>query len=83
MSTRSELRKEAYQYILHILSRLPPSDTNKEWIDFIPLDELRQLKEGSSDPSPALVSIIKGLLNDMVHESVVDSYLVTPFEMDK
>jgi hypothetical protein len=80
MTTRKELRKEAYKYILQVLSRLPPSDNNKDWIEYIPLEELRLVKEGIADPSPGLVALLKDLLNGVVHDSVIDSYLVTPFE---
>jgi hypothetical protein len=79
MATRSELRKEAYKYILHILSRLPPSDNNKDWIEYIPLEELRLVKEGIADPSSSLVALLKDLINGVVHDSVIDSYLVAPF----
>jgi len=82
MPGRNELRKEAYRYILAIISRLPPSDLNKDWIEFLPLEELRALKEGSADPSPTLVALIKALLKDQVHEAEVDAKLVTPFEGD-
>jgi hypothetical protein len=80
MPNRKQLREDAYQYILRILSRLPPSDNNKDWIEYIPLEELRVIKEGIADPSPALVALLKDLLNGVVPDTVVDSYLVTPFE---
>jgi hypothetical protein len=79
MPSRSELRMEAYKYILHVLNQLPPSDNNKDWIEYIPLEELRLVKLGIADPSPSLVALLKDLLNGAIHESVIDSYLVTPF----
>jgi hypothetical protein len=80
MPNRNKLREDAYKYVLNILSRLPPSDNNKDWIEYIPLEELRLIKEGIADPSPTLVALLKDLLNGVVPDSVVDSYLVTPFK---
>ena len=62
MNAQYQLRKEAYQYILKILSNLPASADEKNWIQYIPLEELRLIKEGIADPSPALVALLKDLL---------------------
>jgi len=78
--SNSNLRKEAYRYILERLSKLPIDFHNADRSLSIPLSELRLLKEGISDPSAALVASLKQLLKGMVTEAEIDAYLVTPFE---
>jgi hypothetical protein len=80
MATRSELRKEAYRYVLQVLSNLPAEAGNDNWIHFIPLEELRLLKEGIADPSPALVSLLKEMLQSSITDNAINARLVTPFE---
>ncbi len=80
MAARNELRKEAYRYVLQVLSNLPAEAGNDNWIHFIPLDELRLLKEGIADPSPALISLLKEMLHNSISDTTVDAHLVTPFE---
>ncbi len=81
MVTRSELRKEAYRYVLQVLKNVPASaNNNHNWIQFIPLEELRLVKEGIADPSPALVAVLKDILQGTISDDILDSYLVKPFE---
>jgi hypothetical protein len=80
MVARSDLRKEAYKYVLYILSKLPAQDSGENWLQFVPLEELRLVKEGIEDPSPVLVSLLKEMLQGAISDDVVDSHLVTPFE---
>jgi hypothetical protein len=80
MAIRSELRKEAYAYFLNTLSKLPASTGDNYWIHCVSLEELRLLKEGKVDPSPALVALVKEFLNGTVSNEVIDSHLVTPFQ---
>ena len=80
MAARSELRKEAYKFVLQILGDISSSSDNADWNQCIPLDELRLLKEGMEDPSPNLVSLLKELLQGAVSESVIDAHLVIPFK---
>jgi hypothetical protein len=80
MITRSELRKETYRYLLHILGKLPANIASENWIQVIPLEEFRLLKEGVADPSPALVASLKDLLKGVINEETIDLHLVTPFK---
>ena len=80
MAARSELRKEAYKYVLQILGSLSDSSDNSDWSQCVPLEELRLVKEGLEDPSPTLVSLLKEMLKGAVSDSSVDAHLVTPFE---
>jgi hypothetical protein len=79
MIDRVKVRKEAYQYILQKLSTLHSEMTGAEWMQSIPLDELRLLKEGAADPSTALVSFLKDMLKGSVNDIEIDSRLVEPF----
>jgi hypothetical protein len=79
MVSRSDLRKEAYHYILQILSSLPAQPAGHDWLQYVPLEELRLMKEGMADPSPALVDLLKELLQSGVSDGTIDSHLVTPF----
>ena len=80
MTARSDLRKEAYHYILQVLNDISAIDGQKECTVCIPLEELRLIKEGNADPSPSLVASLKSILSKSVSESVIDSHLVKPFE---
>jgi hypothetical protein len=80
MLDRCNLRKEAYKYILHRLSNLPASAGNKNWIQCVPLEELRLLKEGIADPSATLVALLNDLVGDTVTDLEIQAYLVTPFK---
>jgi hypothetical protein len=79
MVARNELRKEAYQYILYLLSHSPDTMNDNNSSQFMPLEELRLVKEGFADPSPALVSLLKQLLHGAISDSTIDAHLVTPF----
>lgn len=80
MTARIVLRKEAYQYVLQVLGYLSSSADERHWGQLIPLEELRLIKEGVADPSPALVALLKESLRGIVSESAIDLHLVTPFE---
>ena len=80
MAARSELRKEAYNFILQILGNLSESSDKSEWSQCIPLEELRLLKEGLADPSPALVALLKEMLKGAGGDSAIETHLITPFE---
>ena len=77
MAARSELRKEAYQYVLQILGSLSESSDSSDWSQCIPLEDLRLIKEGLADPSLTLVSLLKDMVKD---SSAIDAHLVIPFE---
>ena len=84
MTTRSESRKIAYQFII-VQSKKPNlklSVTSDEVIKDvnISLDELIRLKEGLDDPSPELVRALKKLLLGVVTEAEIDKYLVRSFQ---
>lgn len=76
MVTRNELRREAYRYILQTLANMPEIVGNS----WIPLEEIRLVKEGIEDPSPALVSLLKNMLDSAVSDVEIDSHLVRPFQ---
>jgi hypothetical protein len=80
MVARSELRKEAYKYVLFLLSYSPDNMENNNSDQFIPLDELKLVKEGIADPSPALVALLKQILQGAISDSTIESHLVTPFQ---
>ncbi len=83
MTTRSENRKIAYQYIVEQSKKpsLKLSLTSDEVLKDIniSLNELIRLKEGLDDPSPELVRALKKLLLGVVSEAEIDKYLVSPF----
>ncbi len=78
MVDRGALRKEAYRYIVRILSSLP-SNTDGKCEGYVDLDELQSLKEGRSDPSPALVAFLEELLEGSVGRSELEKHLMMPF----
>lgn len=77
---RSELRKDAYKYILDRLSKLQVESFDRDSIPEISLDEIRLIEEGEVDPSSALVASLKCLLKGIVDEREIENYLVKPFE---
>ncbi len=80
MKDKTQLRKEAYQYILQTLSRIPASGEIYDTRQIVPLEELRLIKDGVADPSPVLVALLKEWLAGTISEREIDSYLVKPFE---
>ncbi len=80
MEDKVQLRKDAYQYILRILGRIPASEDMSGNIQTVPLEELRTIKEGIADPSPALVSMLKEWLAGSISDSEIDSHLIYPFQ---
>ncbi len=80
MTDSSELRKEAYRFILQELEKASIPHSPGEPLLNIPLDELKLLKEGQADPSPALVDSLKQLLSGNTSEIEIDAHLLTPFK---
>jgi len=80
---KCDLRKEAYRYIQERTSKLPVGSCNADHALSIPLDELRQLKEGTADPSTALVAALKQLFSGTVTEAEIDAHLVAPFKKQR
>jgi hypothetical protein len=80
MVSQSEVRKEAYRYILQVANNLPARVDDTHWMQFLPLEELRLVREGAADPSPALVASLKDLLSGVVSAAAIDLHLVRPFE---
>ena len=84
MTSQYESRKRAYHHVVEQAGKLnwdPPIDSDERLADVfdIPLDELRSLKEGLSNPSQKLVAEFKKLFSPIISETEIDSYLVTPF----
>ena len=81
MVARSELRKEAYRYIIKILGDLSTAADKEKKAQCISLDELLLIKEGTRDPSPALVALLKDMIKgSKVTEAAIQTHLVKPFE---
>ena len=79
MSNRCDLRKEAYRYIREKLCSTHVS-SDAGWDITISLYELSLLREGTADPSAALVASLKRLFKGTVPETEIDAHLVAPFE---
>jgi len=80
MLDQINMRKEAYRYIMLKLNSLPSfSKINGGAAAFLPLEELRQLKEGLSDPSPTLIAQLSDLLKGNVSNLEIQKNLVEPF----
>jgi len=78
-------RKKAYLFVARKIQKLKASDYyrfNKTGnaVNYISLSDLIGLKNGTSDPSPELVSNLKKLLQGSAIEAEIDRYLVQPFE---
>ena len=78
--SKCDLRKEAYRYIHERLGKLPVAYRDADQALSIPLDELRQLKEGVADPSEALVAALKRVFSGAVTEAEIDAHLVALFK---
>jgi len=79
MSDRREIRKAAYQYIWQKLGQLQPSSGAANDGFVISLDELSSLKDGTADPSPEMVALVRSLLGHAVGDAEIEANLVTPF----
>lgn len=82
-------RKEAYEYIIHALSQppwhipLPVSDehlANKLGGAVGLRDSIRQLREGTHNPTNSLMTVFKVHIKGIIADSEVDAHLVTPFK---
>ncbi len=80
LTTRSENRKRAYQYIkkqsekLNLISDKAITDVN-----YISLDELIRLKNGLADPSLELVQALRKLFIGVASKEEMYEYLFRPF----
>jgi len=80
LTTRSENRKRAYQYIkeqsekLNLISDKAITDVN-----YISLDELIRLKNGLADPSLELAQALRKLFIGVANKEEIDGYLFRPF----
>jgi hypothetical protein len=79
MTDRIRIRKEAYHYIVEQLNTLHAEVTRTGWMESVPLEELRLLKEGQADPSATLVALLKDQFKGLVNDLEIDSHLVEPF----
>ncbi len=84
MTSRIESRKRAYSYILKKAEELNLIDNYRHskianGIDYISLNDLIELKEGTCDPPLQFVTILKKLLQGTINETEIDKYLVQPF----
>ncbi len=76
--TKSDTRRQAYDYIRQQLAELPVDGAGPDL--FVPLDDLRLLREGLADPTAELVASLRRLLGDRLGETEFEMFLVTPFE---
>ena len=84
LTGRIESRKRAYSYILKKAKELDLAGNYRHskvanGIDYISLNNLIELKEGTSDPPLQLVTSLKNLLKGITNETEIDKYLVQPF----
>jgi len=85
LTGRIESRKKAYSYILKKLKELDPASNYRlsiivNGIDYISLNHLIELKEGTSDPPLQLVTNLKKILQLTTSEVEIDKYLIQPFQ---
>lgn len=78
---KSDTRKQAYAYIRQRLADLPVDGANPDL--FVPLDDLRLLREGLANPSAELVASLRRLFGNTIGESEFETYLIAPFEMKR
>ena len=78
--TKSELRQEAYKFVIEKLNKPSTPVSDPDVHSPLPLDELLLLKEGKSDPSPALVTLLRELLKGKATDAEIDAYLINPFK---
>jgi hypothetical protein len=73
------LRCNAYHYITEKLCTLTAANDVPDEVT-ISLEELRQIKEGLTDPSKILVDSLKQILGENANAVEIDDYLVKPFK---
>jgi hypothetical protein len=74
----SELRKQAYNYITEKLAALPVESESDQNL-YIPLEDLRLLKEGKANPSAELMSSLRCLFENIIGDNELEIHLVAPF----
>ena len=84
MTSQREKRRKAYEYILNQtkklnLELLHKSDKTIANISYIPLSDIKKVKEGIADPSEELVEVLKKLFRHIATEAEIEDHLVKPF----
>ena len=84
MKERIESRKKAYSFVLKKAKELGFAHNYRlskigNDIDYISLNDLIGLKEGTNDPPLQLVTSLKKLLQGTANETEIDQYLIQPF----
>ena len=74
-------RRQAYTYIRQKLAELPVDGANPDL--FVPLDDLRLLREGLANPTAELIASLRRLFGNRFGESEFEAYLVAPFEQKR
>ncbi|MFC1875007.1 hypothetical protein ACFLY3_02485 [Chloroflexota bacterium] len=77
-------RTKAYSFILKKVKEIDLAGNYRsskitDFIDYISINDLIELKEGISNPSQQLVTNLKKLLQGATNEAEIDRYLVRPF----
>ncbi len=75
---KTELRRQAYIYIRQHLADLPLDGASPDL--FVPLDDLRLLRDGLADPSAELIATLRALIGGTIGENDFETHLVTPFQ---
>lgn len=86
---RIKRRRVAYEYIKHVVNRIPqPSvDEITELADVLGgtfglKDDLRGLREGRLDPTARLVKVFKDFVGPIVADFEISAELIEPFKPD-
>ena len=81
--SKRQLRMMAYEYIKAQISKFPGHARYSDSSIIIPLEDIKSLKEGLTDPSTELVASLKQLLTDASAADEIEAYLVAPFRQRK
>jgi hypothetical protein len=84
LKERIESRKKAYSFILKKVKELDFANNYRlgkisNDIDYMSLNDLIGLKEGTNDPPLQLVTSLKKFLRGTANETEIDQYLIQPF----
>ena len=84
MKNQIKSRKKAYSFILKKVKELNLASNCKsskitDFIDYISINDLIELKESIVNPSQQLVTDLKKPLQGAASESEIDRYFVRPF----
>lgn len=76
-------RQKAYEYIRKCPKTMSVGLDPVIKGSILPLDELPELKEGLSDPSPRMIMLLRRALGASISQSEIQNYLISPFVDNK